>query len=145
MMKNFNKEIRLVKATKKDTRFIYEVVKKWLDRRVDHSVTVLRMPSFAKFSKTKSIRYIIKKENTSIGFVHILSNNEVGYYLVPKFQGIGIGTWAVAQLMKKQPRRRYFATVNNKNIASVKLIISLGFSPKATIYEKIIKHKKMKK
>lgn len=143
MVKNFGKEIRLVKATKRDTRFVYEVVKDWLSRHVDHSVTVLKMPSFSKFSESKPTRYIIKKGKTSIGFVHILANNEVGYYMIPEFQGMGIGTWAVSEMMRMQPRDRYFATVNNKNIGSVKLITSLGFRPKATIYEKI-KSKKQK-
>lgn len=144
MNKNFNKEFRLVRATKNDARFVYEVVKEWLDNHEKHSVTVLRMPNFAKFSRIKATRYIIKKGNNRIGFVHILANNEIGYYLIPQFQGKGIGTWAVTQLMQKQPRDRYFATVNNKNVASVKLITSLGFRPKATIYERIVKtaHKK---
>lgn len=141
MVKNFGKEIRLVRATKNDTRFVYEVVKDWLNRHADHSVTALKMPSFAKFSKSKSTRYIIKKGKTSIGFVHILANNEIGYYMIPEFQGSGIGTWAVSKMMKMQPRDRYFATVNNKNIGSVKLITSLGFRPKATIYEKIVNKK----
>jgi len=145
MVKNFGKKIRLVKATKRDTRFVYEVVKDWLSRHVDHSVTVLKMPSFSKFSKSKPTRYIIKKEDISIGFVHILANNEIGYYVIPEFQGKGIGTWAVAELMRKQPRARYFATVNTKNIGSVKLITSLGFRPKAIIYEKIVKAERRKK
>ncbi len=50
---------------------------------------------------------------------------------------MGIGTWAVAQLMKMQLRERYYATINKKNIASVRLITKLGFRPKGIIYEKI--------
>ena len=139
MRKNFDKEFRLVHAKQEDLRFVYELVKDWLDNHVDHSVTTLKMPSFDKFCKVKTTKYIIKKDDIKIGFVHILGNNEIGYYVIPQFQGFGIGTWAVTQLMKSQPRDRYFATVNNKNTASVKLIKSLGFKPKATIYEKIIK------
>lgn len=145
MNKTFVSELKLVKATKSDYRFIYEIVKDWLEK-FEHSVTVLRIPSFSKYFRTKSTRYIIKKGSTRIGFVQILDNNEVGYYLIPEFQGIGIGTWAVVQLMKMQPRQRYFATINKKNIASVKLITKLGFQPKGIIYEKIIKkHRKRKK
>ena len=40
--------------------------------------------------------------------------------------------------MKLNPRKRFFATINNKNESSKKLIKTLGFKPKATIYEKII-------
>jgi GNAT superfamily N-acetyltransferase len=131
-------ELKLVRVTRNDYRFIYNVVKDWLEHN-DHSVTALKIPSFAKFFKTKSTRYIIKKGRERIGFVHILGNNEIGYYLVPKFHGMGIGTWAVAQLMMVQPRERYFATISRKNIASIKLITKLGFRPKGIIYEKIIK------
>ncbi|MBC8444356.1 GNAT family N-acetyltransferase [Candidatus Woesearchaeota archaeon] len=135
-MKNaLEKELNLVKATKKDQRFIYQIVKNWLEQ-TDHSVTVLKIPSYTKFFKTKSIRYIIQKKSVKIGFVHILDNNEIGYYLIPEFQGRGIGTWAVAQLMKIESRNLYYATINNKNIGSVRLVEKLGFKPKAIIYEK---------
>ena len=136
MNNTLKKEMNLVKATKKDQHFIYQIVKNWLEQ-TDHSVTVLKIPSFAKFFKTKSIRYIIKKKSVKIGFVHILDNNEIGYYLIPEFQGLGIGTWAVKQLMKIQSRERYYATINKKNIGSVRLITKLGFRPKGIIYEKI--------
>ena len=134
------KELGLIKATKKDQRFIYQIVKNWLEQ-TDHSVTVLKIPSFSKFFKTKPIRYIIKKKSVKIGFVHILDNNEIGYYLIPEFQGIGIGTWAVAQLMKRESRDRYYATINNKNIGSIRLVKKLGFRPKAIIYERKTKIK----
>ena len=135
-MKNaLKKELSLVKATKKDQRFIYQIVKNWLEQ-TDHSVTVLKIPSYTKFFKTKSIRYIIQKKFVKIGFVHILDNNEIVYYLIPEFQGMGIGTWAVAQLMKIESRDLYYATINNKNIGSVRLVEKLGFQPKAIIYEK---------
>ena len=140
MNKTLANELKLVKATKRDYRFIYDIVKEWLER-TDHSVTVLRIPSFTKFFKTKSTRYIIKKGSTKIGFVQILTNNEVGYYLIPEFHGMGIGPWAVVKLMRMQPRSRYFATINKKNIASVKLITKLGFKPKGVIYEKIVKRR----
>lgn len=144
MKKNSFGKLKLVRATKKDYRFIYNVVKDWLEQ-TNHSVMALQIPSFSKFFKVKSIRYIIKNDHLRIGFVHILSNNEIGYYLIPPFHGMGIGTWAVAQLIKMQPRGRYFATINKKNIASIKLVTKLGFHPKGIIYEKIAKqHRKRK-
>ena len=96
-------------------------------------------PKFCKIFQNKIYSLYHKKKSVKIGFVHILANNEIGYYLIPEFQGIGIGTWAVTQLMKIQSRERYYATINNKNICSVKLIKKLGFRPKAIIYEKINK------
>ena len=74
-----------------------------------------------------------------MGFVQILKNNEVGYFVDKKYQSSGIGTEAVKILMELNPRERYFATINDKNESSKKLIEKLGFAPKATIYEKIEK------
>ena len=87
---------------------------------------------------------MIKKGSIKIGFVQILPNNEVRYYLTPEFQGMGIGTWAVMQLMKMQPRERYFATINKKNMPSIGLITKLGFQSKGIIYEKIVKKSRKK-
>ena len=70
-----------------------------------------------------------------MGFVQILEDNEVGYFLDKKFQNKGIGTEAVKLLMKLNPRERYFATIHNQNEYSIKLIKKLGFLPKGTIFE----------
>lgn len=144
MKKILIKNLKLVKATKKDYRFIYEVVKSWLEH-TDHSVTVLRIPKFSRFFKSKSNRYIIKSDGRKIGFVHILENNEIGYYLIPEFQRMGIGTWAVRELIKNNPRDRYFATINRKNKGSIKLVTKLGFRPKGIIFEKITKRQLKRK
>lgn len=69
----------------------------------------------------------------------ITKENEIGYHLLPKYHGRGIGTEAVRQLMELNPRERYFATIHNENKPSKNLITKLGFHPKATIYEKTFK------
>ena len=91
-----------------------------------------------EFFKNKIERFIISDGTQSYGFVQILDNNEVGYFLDEQFRSKGLGTEAVELLMKFVPRKRYFATINDKNEPSKKLITKLGFKPKATIYEKII-------
>jgi RimJ/RimL family protein N-acetyltransferase len=129
-------KIKLVRAIKKDYPFIYDIVKKWL-KETDHSVTVLTIPKFEDFFKIKSSRYVIKLNNEQIGFVHIVKNNEIGYYLKTEFQGMGYGTWAVKKLIEIHPRKQYYATINSKNKASSKLVEKLGFHQKGVIYEKI--------
>jgi len=138
------KGLMLVTASKKDFPFVYEIVKRWL-KETDHSVTVLKIPKFSDFFKIKSKRYIIKLNKESIGFVHILKNNEIGYYLKPEFQGFGYGAWAVRQLIKKNPRKHYYATINKKNTSSIKLVEKLGFHPKGIIFEKVSKRKSRRK
>jgi len=132
----FGDEVTYIrKASEDDYSFIYHLVEEFL--KTDLSVTVLEMPTFQEFFKSDTKRYIITNGNDNMGFVQILKNNEVGYFVDPKFQGKGIGTEAVKILMELNPRNRYFATINNRNDVSIKLIKKLGFRPKATIFEKI--------
>lgn len=133
-LKNKNNFLR--DSSNEDNLFIYNLVKKFL--KSDLSVTFLSLPPIDEFFKIKIKRYIISNGKESLGFVQILENNEVGYFLEKKFQNKGIGTECVELLMKLNPRKRFFATINNKNESSKKLIKTLGFKPKATIYEKII-------
>jgi len=131
-----NQNYYLRDATYDDQPFIYDLVVDFL--KTDLSVTFLTMPSIEDFFKNKIKRYIIANEDNSLGFVQILENNEVGYFLDKKFRKKGIGMEAVKLLMELNPRKRFFATVHDKNEPSRKLIQNLGFKPKATIFEKII-------
>jgi GNAT superfamily N-acetyltransferase len=131
-----NKTTFLRDSNDDDHVFIYNLVNEFL--KTDLSVTFLSMPSIDEFFKNEIKRYIISNGNESLGFVQILENNEVGYFLDKKFQNQGIGTECVELLMQLNPRKRFFATINDKNESSKRLIKKLGFKPKATIYEKII-------
>ena len=131
-----NKNYFLRESNSDDQLFIYNLVSEFL--KTDLSVTFLSMPSIEEFFKIKIKRYMISDGKEPLGFVQILENNEVGYFLDKKFQNKGIGTECVELLMKINPRERFFATINDKNEFSKKLIKKLGFKPKATIYEKII-------
>lgn len=131
-----NNKIFLRPATTDDHFFIYNLIENFL--KMDLSVTFLKMPSFDEFFKNNIERFMITDDSILYGFVQILENNEIGYFLDDAYRGKGLGTEAVQLLMKLNPRERYFATINDKNEASKKLITNLGFKPKATIYEKII-------
>ena len=130
-----NKNYFLRESNSDDQLFIYNLVSEFL--KTDLSVTFLSMPSIEEFFKIKIKRYMISDGKESLGFVQILENNEVGYFLDKKFQNKGIGTECVELLMNINPRKQFFATINDKNEFSKKLIKKLGFKPKATIYEKI--------
>jgi hypothetical protein len=131
-----NKNYFLRESDSDDNSFIYDLVSEFL--KTDLSVTFLSMPPIEEFFKNKIKRYIISDGKESLGFVQILANDELGYFLDKKIQNKGIGTECVKLLMKLNPRKQYFATINDKNEFSKRLIKNLGFKPKATIYEKII-------
>jgi len=131
-----NNKFFLRSALEEDHKFIYNLITEFL--KMDLSVTFLKMPSFEEFFKNKIERFVITDGIQLYGFVQILENNEIGYFLDEKFRLRGLGSEAVELLMKFMPRKRYFATINDKNEPSKKLVTKLGFKPKATIYEKII-------
>lgn len=131
-----NNTFFLRSASRDDYDFIYNLITEFL--KMDLSVTFLKMPPFEEFFKNKIERFVITNGTQLHGFVQILENNEIGYFLDEKFRSKGLGIEAVELLMKFMPRKRYFATINNKNESSKKLITKLGFKPKATIFEKII-------
>ncbi len=131
-----NKIYFLREANSDDYSFIYNLVVEFL--KTDLSVTFLTMPLMDDFFKNKIKRFIISNGDASMGFVQILENNEIGYFLDKKFRNKGIGTDAVKLLMELNPRKRFFATIHDENEPSRKLVKSLGFVPKATIFEKIM-------
>jgi len=129
--------IKLTKVRKKDYRFVFNLVKDFLESNL--SVTYLEIPTFDRFCKDyfkdKKI-YIVLYNSKRCGTVNI-NNNEIGYMLLPTFRRKGIAVNAVRELIKQHPRKRYFATIHNDNKRSINLIKKLGFYPKGTIYEKI--------
>lgn len=128
--------VRLGDQKEEDKKFIYNLIEQFL--KTNLSITFLTMPSFDDFFKIKIKRRMVTYEEKTVGFVQMLENGEVGYFIDPSYQGKGIATKAVELLMDENPRERYFATINNDNIASIDLVKRLGFHPKGTVFEKII-------
>lgn len=122
-----------------DQNFIYELISEYL--KTGLSVTILTLKSFDEYFKTYSSNdlktYVIMINNERAGFVHITKDGEIGYYLTKKYEGKGIASNAVRDMLKIQPMKSYFATININNARSKKLVTGLGFNPKGIIYEKI--------
>ena len=119
----------LKKATSDDEDFIYNIVKDWLEKYPEQTVTVTIVTKEQMFSKPAE-RYIIDDYK---GFVQLLPNNEIGYYLKPECHNKGIGTQAVKELIKLHTRPFYFVTISNGNPASLKVAEKIGFKPKGQI------------
>ena len=122
-----------------DRNFMYKLISEYI--KTGLSVTILTLKSFDEYFKTYSFNdlktYIIMINNERVGFVHITKDGEIGYYLTKKYEGKGIASNAVRDMLKTQPMKSYFATININNARSKKLVTGLGFNPKGIIYEKI--------
>jgi len=131
--------IKLDLCREEDYRFVYQLVEDFF--KTDLNVTYMNLDNFDEYIKKafvkSDIHYIIKNENgDKLGHVHLMDNNEIGYFIAPEFQRMGIGTEAVKKIIELNPRERYFVTIHNDNKPSIKLAEKFGFIPKGTIYEK---------
>jgi len=79
--------------------------------------------------------YFIENDNKICGYVLITSRNEIGYMVLPEFQGKGIGKKAIKKLMKIEPREYYWVTIPKENENSMLFLQSIGgFVPRGYIY-----------
>jgi RimJ/RimL family protein N-acetyltransferase len=134
--------IKLEICNEEDYEFVYDLIFDFF--KLNLNITYMKMETFDEFTKRTFViddkNYIIKnKNNEKVGYVHIMKNNEIGYFVVKEFQNQGIGTDAVKKIMEINPREQYFVTIHNENKSSTSLAKKFGFMPKGTIYEKKIK------
>ena len=115
------KEVSIRIINKTDIRFLFELLK---ERDSHANISHKKMPTFTEHqnfvnSKPYSKWYVILYENERVGSIYLSKNNEIGIFILRKFQEKDIGKFALEKIMKKNPRKRYLANVNPKNKKSI--------------------------
>ena len=128
-MKKTQSPISLKSVTNFDVKFLFDLLKE-RDPRVN--ISHRKMPTYSqhtKFIKSKpySKWYIILKSKQKIGSIYLSKNDEIGIFILKKFQGKNIGNFALNELMKKNPRKRFLANVNPKNKKSISFFKNNNF------------------
>ena len=141
-MKKTQSLISLKSVTNSDVKFLFDLLKE-RDPRVN--ISHRNIPTYrqhAKFNKSKpySKWYIILKSKQKIGSIYLSKNDEIGIFLSKKFQGKNVGNFALNELMKKNPRKRFLANVNPKNKKSISFFKNNNFKLIQYTFEKA-KHK----
>tara|TARA_B100000508_G_scaffold134033_1_gene124432 strand:+ start:900 stop:1325 length:426 start_codon:yes stop_codon:yes gene_type:complete len=141
-MKKTQSPISLKSVTNSDVKFLFDLLKE-RDPRVN--ISHKKMPTYSqhtKFinSKPYSKWYIILKSKQKIGSIYLSKNDEIGIFLSKKFQGKNVGNFALNELMKKNPRKRFLANVNPKNKKSISFFKNNNFKLIQYTFEKA-KHK----
>jgi RimJ/RimL family protein N-acetyltransferase len=116
-----NTSIKLNKVKKSDALFLYDLLR---ERDPRANISHRKMPSYeehVKFilSNPYKIWYVIYLGNTKSGSIYLSKQNEIGIFILAKYQGKNIGKQALQLLMKKNPESRYLANVNPKNRKSI--------------------------
>ena len=137
-MKKTQSPISLKSVTNSDVKFLFDLLKE-RDPRVN--VSHRKMPTYSqhtKFIKSKpySKWYIILKSKQKIGSIYLSKNDEIGIFLSKKFQGKNVGNFALNELMKKNPRKRFLANVNPKNKKSISFFKNNNFKLIQYTFEK---------
>ena len=115
------KEVSIRIINKTDIRFLFELLK---ERDSRANISHKKMPTFTEHqnfvnSKPYSKWYVILYENERVGSIYLSKNNEIGIFILRKFQEKDIGKFALEKIMKKNPRKRYLANVKPKNKKSI--------------------------
>ena len=137
-MKTTQSPISLKSVTNSDVKFLFDLLKE-RDPRVN--ISHRKMPTYSqhtKFIKSKpySKWYIILKSKQKIGSIYLSKNDEIGIFLSKKFQGKNVGNFALNELMKKNPRKRFLANVNPKNKKSISFFKNNNFKLIQYTFEK---------
>lgn len=132
--------LRIVNDT--DHRFLFNLLK---ERDSKANISHKKMPTYSehvKFVKSKpySKWYIIEKSKKKIGSIYLSKNNEIGIFLKKTYHGKGFASIALDLLIEKNPRKRYLANVNPKNLLSTKFFKKNGFKLIQHTFEKEIKN-----
>ena len=128
-MKKTQSPISLKSVTNSDVKFLFDLLK---ERDPRANISHRKMPTYSqhtKFIKSKpySKWYIILKSKQKIGSIYLSKNDEIGIFLSKKFQGKNVGNFALNELMKKNPRKRFLANVNPKNKKSISFFKNNNF------------------
>ena len=141
-----NCKIRLVEE--RDIPILFEHLKEFLETP-NASTTGNPLPLFED-SKKFVLKYLYENENHEydkwymvindedeiLGNVYIKKKNIISYHILEKYQKQGFGETSVKLMMKKNPRKTYFAVVNMNNRPSIEFIKKFKFKEKAFIFEK---------
>ena len=141
-----NCKIRLVEE--RDMPILFEHLKEFLETP-NASTTGNPLPLFED-SKKFVLKYLYENENHEydkwymvindedeiLGNVYIKKKNIISYHILEKYQKQGFGETSVKLMMKKNPRKTYFAVVNMNNRPSIEFIKKFKFKEKAFIFEK---------
>ena len=133
------KEVKLKKITKDDYDFLYELLK---SRDIRINISHKSMPTYKKHekfiqSKPYTSWYVIIFEKSRIGSIYLSKQDEIGISLQSNFHNTGLGQLALEKLIKMNPRNRYLANINPKNLKSIKFFQKNNFKLIQHTYELI--------
>jgi len=130
--------MKLESVGEEDAKFLFESLK---EREGIVNISHKSLPTWEEHLEfVKNHNYIswdiIIVNNEKIGNIYLTQRNEIGIFILKKFQGSGIGSEALKLFMKKNGDRRYLANINPTNYKSIQFFGKHGFNHFQNTYTK---------
>ena len=136
---NLKAQLVSVYHSKNPAKLLYQLLR---ERSRNMNITHSKMPTWEQHvafikSKPYKVWYLIQTtDGKDIGGIYLSKSNEVGLFILKKYQHLGYGTQALWLLMSKYPKEcRFFANVNPKNKRSILFFKKAGFKHIQNTYE----------
>jgi len=131
------KRTELQPIKKSDYLFLYEMLK---ERKPEENISHKKIPTMKQhvsfvLSKPYSKWYTIQHKKEKVGTIYLSKQNEIGIHIKNNYKNLGIEKDAVKIIMKKNPRKKYFANISIKNKKLMKFFESQKFSKLQVTYE----------
>ena len=141
-------DLKLREVGDSDSGFLYKLLKK---RDLKANLSHKKMPSYKqhiKFMKSKPYQkwYIIEKNRKKLGTIYFSKQNEkafgvayrsrskknleiarIGIHFLPEIQSELISQASIQELIRKNPKKKYFTNVSPKNQRLIKFFEKNGF------------------
>ena len=126
-----------------DAKFLFDLLQ---ERDKRENISHKKIPTYAshvKFIESKPYKkwYVIimndSDDKKRVGSIYLSKTDEIGIFVLKKFQEKNIGKFALSELMKRNPRKKYLANVSPKNKKSIQFFKDNGFELIQHTFEKI--------
>jgi len=130
--------MKLESVGEEDAKFLFESLK---EREGIVNISHKSLPTWEEHLEfVKNHNYIswdiIIVNNEKIGNIYLTQRNEIGIFILKKFQDSGNGSEALKLFMKKNGDRRYLANINPTNYKSIQFFGKHGFNHFQNTYTK---------
>lgn len=121
------KLVSIYKVKKTAVPLLYELMK---ERNTNVNISHEKLPTMKdhiKFVGSKPYKkwFLIKDGNEYVGSLYLTKINEIGIFILKKYQRKGYGSDAISQIMKSN--NQVLVNINQRNLGAIRLFKKFGF------------------
>ena len=127
----------LREVSKDDYEFLYQVLQ---ERDCITNFSSNNIPSYEQhvnFIKSNPYQkwYVIEENKMKVGTINLDKEDGIGTFILKEYQNKGYAVKALKEIIKLNPRKKFYANINPNNVNSIKLYTKCGFKHVYNHYE----------